>query len=73
MIRECFWLTLTTEEWDMRPTNGARKSSGGKIIKPVTRKQYSPEEKIRTVLNGEDSIAERTVVRTYAQGIYYKW
>ena len=40
MIRECFWLIVTTQEWDMRqPT----KSFGEKIvneIKRATRKQY---------------------------------
>jgi transposase len=48
----------------MRQTTGARKSLGEKIVKDIkraTRKHYSPEEKIRIVLDGqrgEDSIAE---------------
>ena len=48
----------------MRQTSGTRKSPGEKVvkeIKPATRKQYSSEEKIRTVLDGlrgEDSTAE---------------
>ena len=64
MIRESFWLIVTTKEWKMRQTTGARKSPGEKIVKDIkraTRKQYSSEEKIRIVLDGlrgEDSIAE---------------
>ncbi len=64
MIRECFWLIVSTEEWTMRHTTGTRNSPGEKIVKDIkraTRKQYSSEEKIRIVLDGlrgEDSIAE---------------
>ena len=60
MIRERFWLIVTTKEWTMRKTT---KSPGEKIVKDIkraTRKQYSSEEKIRIVLDGlrgEDSIA----------------
>ena len=35
MIRESFWLIVTTEEWDMRQTNGTRKSHGEKIVKDI--------------------------------------
>ena len=48
----------------MRQTTGTRRSASEKIVKDIkraTRKQYSPEEKIRIVLDGlrgEDSIAE---------------
>jgi transposase len=64
LIREGFWLIVTTEEWKMRQTSGTRKSPGEKIVKEIkraTRKQYSSEEKIRIVLDGlrgEGSIAE---------------
>ncbi len=79
LIRECFWLIVTTEEWKMRHTNGTRKSPGAKIIKDIkraTRKQYSSEEKIRIVLDGlrgEDSIAELCRREGISQGVYYKW
>jgi transposase len=75
LIREYFWLIVTTKEWDMRETSGARKSPGEKIVKDIkraTRKQYSSEEKIRIVLDGlrgEHSIAELC----RREGIYYKW
>jgi len=55
LIREYFWLIVTTEEWDMRQTNGTRRSAGEKIVKDIkraTRKHYSSEEKIRIVLDG---------------------
>jgi transposase len=64
LIRECFGLIVTTEEWKIRQTTGTRKSPGEKLVKDIkraTRKQYSSEEKIRIVLDGlrgEDSIAE---------------
>jgi transposase len=76
---QCFWLIVTTEEWDMRQTTGTRKSPGEKIvidIKRATRKQYSSEEKIRIVLDGlrgEDSIAALCRREGISQGIYYKW
>ena len=79
MIRECFWLIVTTEEWDMRQTTGTRKSHGEKIVKDIkraTRRHYSSEEKIRIVLDGlrgEDSIAELCRREGISQGIYYKW
>ena len=55
------------------------KSPGEKIVKDskrATRKHYSSEEKIRSVLDGlrgEDSIAELCRREGIAQGIYYKW
>jgi len=79
LIREYFWLIVTTEEWDMRQTNGTRRSHGEKIVKDIkraTRKHYSSEEKIRIVLDGlrgEDSIAELCRREGISQGIYYKW
>ena len=48
----------------MRQTSGMRQSHGKKVLKDIrraTRKQYSADEKIRIVLDGqkgEDSIAE---------------
>ena len=75
MIREYFWLIVTTEEWTMRKTT---KSPGEKIVKDIkraTRKQYSAEEKIRIVLDGlrgEDSIAELCRREGISQGVYYK-
>ncbi len=60
LIRECFWLIVTTDKWKMRQTT---KSHGEKLVKDIkrtTRRQYSSEEKIRNVLDGlrgEDSIA----------------
>jgi len=79
LIREYFWLIVTTEEWDMRQTNGTRRSAGEKIVKDIkraTRKHYSSEEKIRIVLDGlrgEESIAELCRREGISQGIYYKW
>jgi transposase-like protein len=76
LIREYFWLIVTTKEWDMRETSGARKSPGEKIVKDIkraTRKQYSSEEKIRIVLDGlrgEHSIAELCRREGISQGIY---
>ena len=76
MIREYFWLIVTTEEWTMR---NKTKSPGEKIVKDIkraTRKQYSAEEKIRIVLDGlrgEDSIAELCRREGISQGVYYKW
>ena len=55
------------------------KISGEKIVKDIkraTRKHYSPEEKIRIVLDrlrGEDSIAELCRQEGILQGIYHKW
>jgi len=55
------------------------KSPGEKIVKDIkraTRKHYSPEKKIRIVLDGlrgEDSIAELCRREGISQGIYYKW
>jgi len=75
LIREYFWLIVTTEEWTMRKTT---KSPGEKIVKDIkraTRKQYSAEEKIRIVLDGlrgEDSIAELCRREGISQGVYYK-
>ena len=63
----------------MRQTTRTRRKSSQKIvkeIKPATPKQYSPEEKIRIVLDGllgEDSIAELYRREGISQGIYYKW
>jgi transposase len=79
LIRECFGLIVTTEEWKMRQTTGTRKSPGEKLVKDIKRatlKQYSSEEKIRIVLDGlrgEDSIAELCRREGISQGIYYKW
>ena len=64
MIRESFWLIVTTKEWKMRKTT---KSPGEKIVKDIkraTRKQYSAEEKVRIVmdgLKGEESIVRGAV------------
>ena len=33
MIRECFWFIVTTAEWNMRQTNGIRRSPGETIVK----------------------------------------
>ena len=47
-----------------------------KDIRRKTRKRYSSEEKIRTVLaglRGEDSIAELCRQEGIAQGLYYSW
>ena len=55
------------------------KSPGKKIVKDIkraTRKQYSSEEKIRTVLDGlcgEDSIAELCRREGISRDIFYKW
>ena len=55
------------------------KSPGEKIVKDIkraTRKHYSSEEKVKTVLDGlrrEDSIAEPCRREGISQGIYYKW
>jgi len=79
LIRECFWLIVTTKEWTMRHATGTRRSPGEKIVKDIkraTRKQYSSEEKIRIVLDslcGEDSIAELCRREGISQGVYYKW
>ena len=79
LIKECCWLIVTTEEWNMRQITGTRKSPGEKLVKDIkraTRKQYSSEEKIRIVLDGlrgEDSISELCRREDISQGIYYKW
>ncbi len=60
----------------MRQTTETRTSPGEKIVKDIkraTRKHYSSEEKIRIVLDGEDSIAELCRREGISQGIYYKW
>ena len=63
----------------MRKTTGSRNSPGEKIVKDIkraTRRQYSSEEKIRIVLDGqrgEDSIAELCCREGISQGIYNKW
>src|SRR6056300_1393457 len=47
-----------------------------KDIRRQTRKRYSSEEKIRSVLaglRGEDSIAELCRQEGIAQGLYYSW
>ncbi len=55
------------------------KSPGEKVVKNIkraTRKQYSTEDKIRSVLDGlhgEDSIAELCRREGISQGLYYKW
>ena len=60
-LREGLLLIVTTKEWTMRKTT---KSPGEKIVKDInraTRKHYSSEEIIRTVLEGlrgEGNIAE---------------
>ena len=67
---------VTTEEWNMRQATETRTSPGEKIVKDIkraTRKHYSSEEKIRIVLDGEDSIAELCRCEGISQGIYYKW
>ena len=60
MIRECFWLIVTTKEWDMRQTTGTRKSPGEKIvkdIKPATRRLVkSPSGLSRGVIVGGTKI-----------------
>ena len=35
LIRECFWLLVTTEEWRMRQTTGTRKSPDEKLVKDI--------------------------------------
>ncbi len=61
----------------MRQKPGTRKSHSEKVVKdirPVTRKQYSAEEKMRIVLGGlkgEYCIAELCRREAIAQSLYY--
>ena len=60
----------------MRQATETRTSPGEKMVKDIkraTRQHYSCEEKIRIVLDGEDSIAELCRREGLSQGIYYKW
>jgi transposase len=63
----------------MRQKSGSGKASAEKVIKDirrVTRKQYSAEEKIRTVLEGlrgEESIAALCRREGIAESLYYNW
>jgi len=55
LVRECTWLIVTTEEWNIRQATETRTSPGEKVvedIKRATRNHYSFEEKIRVVLDG---------------------
>jgi transposase len=78
LIKECFWLIVTTEEWDMRVTTGARKSLDEKLVKDITwamRKHYSSKHKVRIVLDWlrrDDNIAELCCREGLSQGIYFK-
>jgi hypothetical protein len=68
LIRECFWLIVTTKEWTMSQSTGTRKSAGEKMVKDIkraTRKHYSSEEKIRTVLDGLRGEDNMSVVRVF--------
>ena len=63
----------------MRQKSGTRKEPAEKVVRDIrraTRKQYSAEENIRTVLTGlrgEDSIAELCRREGIAQSLYYSW
>ena len=63
----------------MRQKSGTRESSSERLvrnIRRVTRKQYSPEEKIGIVLDGlrgEFSIAELCRREGIAKSLYYSW
>ena len=60
----------------MRQTTGSERMSSENIIKHATRKQDSPEEKNRIVLDGErseDSIAELCCCEGVSQGSYFSW
>jgi transposase len=62
-----------------RKMRQSKTTPGERIVKDIkrkTRKQYSAEEKIRIVLDGqrgEESIAELCRIERIAQGLYYKW
>jgi transposase len=62
----------------MRSKSGPQSSAEEHVreIRRTTRKQYSPEEKIRIVLEGlrgEFSIAELCRREGIVQSLYYKW
>ena len=63
----------------MRQKPGTRNSHGEKVVKDIrhtTRKQYSAQEKIRSVLDGlkgGDSIAELCCRECIAQSRCYSW
>ena len=63
----------------MRQKSGTRKAPAEKVIKDirrVTRRQYSAEERIRIVLEGqrgEESIAALCRREGIAESLYYNW
>jgi transposase len=63
----------------MRQKSATPNSPSERLVKSIrraTRKQYSPEEKIRIVLDGlrgESSIAELCRREGIAEGLYYSW
>ncbi len=63
----------------MRQKSIAPKSGAEQVVRNIrrqTRKQYSAEEKIRSVLSGlrgEDSIAELCRREGIAESLYYSW
>jgi transposase len=63
----------------MRQKSGTSKDAAGKLVRGIrrkTRKPYSAEEKIRTVLaglRGEESIAALCRRAGIAESLYYSW
>ena len=63
----------------MNDRNERRPGSADKTVRDIrraTRRKFSAEEKIRTVLEGlrgEETIAELCRREGIAQGLYYKW